>query len=252
MKTQEIAGRAELFTKSRRPPDYRSLFATWISKALYGLSIPLVLAVAIFSYRYLTPFGSRPSQIVANAFARPWLVIHVAGAATALLVGLLQFSATLRRQKPRIHRAVGRTYLVGCLVGGAAGFVLAFGSTAGPVATVGFAGLAIGWIVCAAWGWRLAITGCFAAHRRWMIRSWALTLAAVTLRLDLLIVAWLNLPFHAAYCAITFVCWVPNAVVVELWLRYCDRRVLTGGSPSSRTGRRDQRRAPPHDGRHPG
>jgi hypothetical protein len=53
-------------------------------------------------------------------------------------------------------------------------------------------------------------------HRRWMIRSWALTLAAVTLRLYMLAPGMSSLD---AYRAISFLCWVPNLVVAELYLR---------------------------------
>jgi len=61
--------------------------------------------------------------------------------------------------------------------------------------------------------------GRFVAHRRWMVRSWALTLAAVTLRLYLPLVMVLDLPFLPWYRAISFLAWVPNLVAAELWLR---------------------------------
>ncbi len=76
-------------------------------------------------------------------------------------------------------------------------------------------------------GWRAVLQGRFAVHRRWMIRSWALTLAAVTLRLYLPLVMVLDLPFLPWYRAISFLAWVPNLVVAELWLR------RAGGRPGS-------------------
>jgi hypothetical protein len=59
----------------------------------------------------------------------------------------------------------------------------------------------------------------FVDHRAWMIRSFALTFAAVTLRLYLPLAAVLSLDFVDAYRAISFLAWVPNLVVVELYLR---------------------------------
>ena len=56
-------------------------------------------------------------------------------------------------------------------------------------------------------------------HRKWMIRSFALTFAAVTLRIYLAILPMLPVAFIGAYRAISFLCWVPNALVAELWLR---------------------------------
>jgi hypothetical protein len=60
------------------------------------------------------------------------------------------------------------------------------GSTAGPIATAGFGALGVAWIITTSLGWRAAMRRRLVEHRRWMIRSWALTLAAVTLRLYML------------------------------------------------------------------
>ena len=50
-----------------------------------------------------------------------------------------------------------------------------------------------------------------------MLRSYALTLAAVTLRLYMPAFAIAGVGFDAAYPLIAWLCWVPNLVVVE-WL----------------------------------
>jgi uncharacterized membrane protein len=163
--------------------------------------------------------GLVPPQIAANPFFRPFLYLHVAGAATALLVGPLQFVAAIRVRRRALHRWVGRVYAVGCLVGGAAGLPIAVGSSAGPVASVGFSLLSLGWLATTALGWRAAWQRDFVSHRAWMIRSFALTLAAVTLRLYLPLVPLLPISFIDGYRAISFLCWVPNLIVAELWLR---------------------------------
>jgi uncharacterized membrane protein len=175
--------------------------------------------VALFSYRYLLDLGLVPPEIANNAFRRPWLVVHVTFAATALLVGPIQFWPNLRKRVPALHRALGRIYAVGCLAGGIAGLPLALGSTAGPIATAGFGMLAVGWIATTALAWRTALKRDFAAHRAWMIRSFALSLAAVTLRIYLGLVPLLPFSFADAYRAISFLCWVPNVFVAELYLR---------------------------------
>jgi hypothetical protein len=54
-------------------------------------------------------------------------------------------------------------------------------------------------------------------HRRWMVRNFALTFAAVTLRLYLPASAGAGLGFGPAYAAIAWLCWVPNLVVAE-WI----------------------------------
>lgn len=186
-----------------------------------GLLALLCLGVAAYSARYLMHPPQTSAQALGNVAGVPWLFVHVAGSVTALVLGSLQFLPVLRRGPQ--HRWVGRIYLAGCLIGGTAGLILAPGSFAGPIATAGFGSLAILWITVTLLGWCAALQGRFVAHRRWMIRSWALTLAAVTLRLYLPLVMILDLPFLPWYRAIAFLCWVPNLIAAELWLRWRGR-----------------------------
>jgi uncharacterized membrane protein len=189
---------------------------TWSLWTLYAL---LSAAVAIFSYRYLPRVGPLGPEILANLFARPWLDVHVAGAATALLVGPVQFLPWVRRRFPALHRTLGRIYVIGCLAGGVGGLVMAFGTTAGPIATVGFASLAVCWIVANVQGWRLAVARRLDDHRAWMLRSFAMTFAAVTLRIYIVVLPMLGVAYIDAYRASSFLAWIPNLILVELWLR---------------------------------
>jgi uncharacterized membrane protein YozB (DUF420 family) len=97
--------------------------------------------------------------------------------------------------------------------------MLAFGATTGPISTAGFGSLAVMWFVCTAQGWIAGRRQRFEEHRAWMIRSYALTLAAVTLRLYLPVVLLSGVDFPFAYRAISFLCWVPNLVLAEVYLR---------------------------------
>lgn len=194
----------------------RSL-ARWPSRILWTLGGILSLAIAAYSARYLLHPPRTPAEALGNPLGAPWLVVHVGGAVTALVLGSLQFLPGLRRVGA--HRWIGRTYVLGCLVGGVAGLVLASASSAGLIASAGFGSLAVIWIAVNILGWRAAMERRFDQHRRWMIRSWALTLAAVTLRIYLPLVGVLDLPFLPWYRAIAFLCWVPNLIVAELWLR---------------------------------
>ena len=185
----------------------------------WSLWAVLSVGVALFSYRYVVGIGPFPEEITGNLFASPWLSIHAAAASTALLVAPLQFIARLRKRFPRIHRITGRLYVVACVVGGLTGLPLAWGATAGPIATAGFGILAILWLWTTAVAWRLAVDGRFAEHRRWMIRSIALTAAGIMLRVYLGIMLTLPVEFYEGYRVIAFLCWVPNILLAELYLR---------------------------------
>ena len=185
----------------------------------WGLAGFLSAAIALFSYRYLAGIEPLAPNIVANLYARPFLYLHVAGAATALLVMPLQFLTPLRARRPKLHGWIGRLYVAGCTAGGLGGFVLAFGSTAGLPVTLGFGLLAPIWAGVTIMGWRTAVARRFQEHRAWMIRSAALTFAAVTLRLYLPILQLAGLNFLLAYRLTAFISWIPNLILAELYLR---------------------------------
>jgi uncharacterized membrane protein len=181
----------------------------------------LAIVIGGVSYRYFV-FGlaGAPSNIADNRFAATGaLVAHAGIASTALILGALQFFPRFRARWPAWHRRAGTVYVLCCLLGGAAGLLLAFGASSGPIAGFGFGLLAVCWIGATTQAWRLARARDIVRHRQWMVRSYALTFAAVTLRLYLPLAIMAHLDVINAYRAIAWLCWVPNLVVAELWLR---------------------------------
>lgn len=191
-----------------------------------GLMALLSLPLALLAYGYLFGLTTAPDPVAGNRFLPGLLPAHAALGATALLLGFLQLMPDLRNGYPRTHRWTGRIYAVSCLLGGAAGLVLALGASTGPVTTFGFGSLAVLWMGTTTIGWRMARTGRFADHRRWMIRSFAVTFAFVTFRLELQTgVVLLGLPFAVSYQGAAVLCWITNLLVAELILRRGQARV---------------------------
>jgi uncharacterized membrane protein len=182
----------------------------------------LAVGVALGSYRYLLPGmpGAAPT-VVANHFAGTGaLVLHAGVSATALGLGALQFFPRFRSRRPAWHRRAGTVYVIACMIGGTAAVLLALGASTGPISSVGFGLLGVLWLGCTIQAWRYAKARDFVRHRRWMTRSYALAFDAVTLRLYLPVLAVAHIDFASGYRAISFLCWVPNLIVAELWLRY--------------------------------
>ena len=198
------------------------LFRSLTSRAGWGLAAILSAGVAVYSYRYVPPmeqvFGAGASSVLGNLFARPWLAVHAGMAATALMLGPIQFLPAWRRIKGA-HMWLGRSYVICSILAGLAGLRLAFGTTAGPVAGLGFGTLAVIWLYVTIQAWRLARARRFDEHRRWMIRSFALTFAAVTLRLQTPVSQILGYDFMESYRIIAWSAWVPNLILAEMYLR---------------------------------
>lgn len=187
-------------------------------RAPQALMLLLALLVALASFRLLLPEppGVSP-DVLANRFAQPFLAIHAGLAALALLLGPFQFWGRRDGRRAVWHRFTGALYMAACLLSAPAGLMLALGTTAGPVAVAGFGLLALAWFFTTAQGLRAVLGRRYGEHRRWMIRSFALTFAAVTLRLYLPIAPILGYDFMPAYVAISWLCWVPNLLLAELF-----------------------------------
>jgi uncharacterized membrane protein len=152
-----------------------------------------------------------------------------------MLFGAFQFLKVLRTKAPAVHRWMGRIYIAACLVGGTAGLLIALYSSAGPIAGWGFFTLAVIWLFTTSMAWRSALKRDFASHERWMIRSFALTFAAVTLRLQLPFIFVLDTGFEPAYRIIAWSAWVPNLIVAEICIamRRKPRRPKVTPSPAT-------------------
>ena len=86
--------------------------------------------------------------------------------------------------------------------------------------------MATAWLGTTLVAWRAVRQRRYAAHRRWMIRSFALALSAVTLRVALLVPTLMQLDFLPIYRVTSWASWIVNLLLAELWLR------LTAPSPA--------------------
>ena len=201
----------------------------------WALMAFLAIVVTIIA---LAPYITFNSENFNNATARyttestlryVGLFVHAFSGGIALLIGPFQFLDGFRKRRQNIHRWMGRIYLVSILIGGLSAFIIAPGMISGLVGEVGLLSLAVLWL----WtGWNAYSSirkGDVKSHREWMIRSFALTFAAATLRLWLGTLIATQLPFLQTkyggdfdalfvevYRVVMWLCWVPNIIVAEM------------------------------------
>lgn len=164
---------------------------------------------------------SRPVQVA--------FYVHIVASGLALALGPWQFSKRLRTRHRRMHRWVGRTYMITLALGSVAAFIMSMFNSVGISGFFGFASLAVLWGWTALRGYKAARARQFRDHEAWMIRNFALTYAAVTLRLWLGLLIMVQLPFsdgreftdifNQAYGPLPYLCWIPNIVVAEFMVR---------------------------------
>jgi uncharacterized membrane protein len=144
---------------------------------------------------------------------------HTMGGAIAILIAPFQLITTLRTTRPRVHVWMGRAYLIAVLTGALGALYFAPQSTAGTLGSVGFTTLALFWLYSGARAYFAIRRGNVQMHRRWILRNYALTFAAATLRIQLPLLIMGGVAFPVAYTLVAWISWVPNWLIVEGWLR---------------------------------
>ncbi len=156
------------------------------------------------------------SEELLNSFWIKAFYVHIIPGGMALLVGWPQFSVRLRKNRMALHRVLGKMYMIAVAFSGFAGLYISINATGGIVAKLGFGCLAIVWLFSTFMGWKKVRKGKIIEHQQWMIRSYALCFAAVTLRIWLPSFIITGLPFLTGYVIISWLCWVPNLIVAEM------------------------------------
>jgi uncharacterized membrane protein len=147
--------------------------------------------------------------------------VHVFSAVLALMAGFTQFSGDILRNRPSLHRLVGRLYAYDILlINFPAGMVLAVCANGLLPGRIAFVLLDSLWFTFTYIGVMAARQGRINRHKAFMIRSYALTFSAITLRTWKFILSRTTHidPLHL-YMIDAWMGFVPNLLVAEWWIR---------------------------------
>ena len=166
------------------------------------------------SYRYATTLFD--NSVVSSNVA---LLIHIVTALPCLLIGPILFVQAIRRHHLNVHRVLGRCYVFTVFISAPIGFALAAVNQFGWVSRAGFMSLAAVWFLTTFVGFRRIRARDVVSHRRWMIRSYAISIAVISVRfLD----APEGISRETWYPIMTWACWIPNILIAQAYLRITD------------------------------
>jgi hypothetical protein len=153
--------------------------------------------------------------------------IHVYASLWVLFAGFTQFSKRLLKNSPRVHRVMGYIYVCNVLlITGPAGFIMGFYANGGLLSRVAFVLLAALWMSFTAIAFMKAKQRKFVEHRQFMIRSYALTLSALTLRAWKFAITNTTDAIHPmdVYRIVAWLGWGLNLIIAEWLIRTESRR----------------------------
>lgn len=213
-------------------------------KVLNGLFVGGAILVAVYAWvvygfltEWLIPLGSVVGDEMGEVLRkeRVAVYIHILASAFSLAIGPFQVIPSWRKTHMLGHRRAGRIYFLTCITGAISGMLLALEAQGGTVGKVGFFLLGLFWLVSTLTG---LVAVAFPAirsvpvHERAMQISCALTYAAVTLRIYLPIAILNPEHFQELYAAISFLCWVPNLIALEIIRWYFKRQEASTPVPA--------------------
>lgn len=205
-----------MFSNKAVPPSNGGL----LKKIGWSAMTILALLMFLIASRYLTLnpevyFEEQKAIYISHMVG---ILSHVMGAMLAIIIGPFQFlPQSVTRRYLKLHRWLGKTYMIAVLFGGLSGLYMSFLAYGGLPAQVGFAVLAIAWLFSGYMAYKHIRNREIQLHRQWMIRNYALTFAGVMLRLWLAIFEVSGVEFVQSYILVAWLSWVPNLMIAE-WM----------------------------------
>ena len=183
-------------------------FFSWLMLKIVLLYTPMRLDIAFLQLK---------QQYIHIDAWRVSFFIHVFSSMFALMAGFSQFSKKLLHTKPILHRRLGYAYVINIMcITGPAGLVMSFYANGGLLSRIAFVMLSVLWMFFTATAVYKAIKKDFAAHRAFMIRSYALTLSALSLRMwKVLFAEFTNIGPMDRYRIIAWLGWGLNLLIAE-------------------------------------
>ena len=169
-------------------------------------------------------FLQTKQHVIHLAHYRWAFYLHIFSSLYILAAGLTQFSDFTTKKNLFLHRWIGKGYVLLVLfVSAPAGFVMAYYANGNSSTQFSFMLLSVLWFATT---WKaydvIKNQKNIEAHRRWIIRSYALTLSAITLRIMQFFIANYveTISPEESYNLIAYPSWVLNIVVGELYIRF--------------------------------
>lgn len=200
---------------------------SWVSIIIFAIIIGLYPLLYYFVDMKTTGLlSTKPRALLSNSVWHAAFYTHITFGGIALLTGWSQFSQKLREKYLNTHRLVGKIYVIAVVLSSISGLFIAFFATGGIGNVLGFGILAVIWFISVFNAYASILKRDIYQHENWMIRNYALTLAAVTLRIWLpLLSSFVFHDFIPAYRIVSWLCWVPNLIIAEILISKRQARV---------------------------
>ena len=186
-----------------------------------GVMLTKILPYMTFE-RAINFLGTKSDAVLDRTYFMVAFYIHITSSVLAILGGIFQFFPKILRGYPKVHIFIGKIYIASILLLAApSGLVLAAFANGGLPAKVGFTLQCLVWWGMTYAAWQAIMEKNWEKHAAMMIRSYAVTLAAMSLRTEsyALVYFWETKPMET-YVTVTWLSWVGNFFIAELLIYF--------------------------------
>ena len=149
-----------------------------------GVLLFLFLIAIIFITDEIKYFGLKQDILGRYWDIKWWLISHLSGGILALILGPLQFWTKFRNKFLKLHRTLGKIYLIAILIASLSSTYMAWNTAVAIHFTwaLSLQVLAFMWIATAFMAYRTIRLKRIQQHKEWMIRSYIVTFGFVAFR----------------------------------------------------------------------
>ena len=196
----------------------------WVILVVHAIGVGLYPSVYFIMGRHYGVFQSKTDAVLNNVLWNIQFYTHITLGGLALLIGWTQFSLKQRTNHLKLHRQIGKVYVIAALFSSIAGVYIAMYAQGGIIASLGFMCLGIIWFFTTLSAYIEIGNKRIKEHQNMMIYSYAACFSAVTLRIYLYPLAFLFHDFIKAYLTVAWLCWVPNIIVAYFLVKRLQRQ----------------------------
>ena len=189
---------------------------------LYCSYLLVLLSIPYLAFKPGIEFLETKQLIYHLEWWRYSFYIHVFSSPFVIVFGLLQFNRLLIHRYKKAHRILGVCYLLLVVfIAGPSALLMGLYANGGYLAQISFVFLSCIWIAFTFLAYFRARKHDYISHSKWMLRSYALTLSAVTLRIYSYLFDFWNVPIppKETYILLGYLSWIPNLLMAEIVIR---------------------------------
>ena len=203
-----------------------SKYFLWLAYAYFSYLLLLITLQYIPYHTDVAFLRIKQDVIVFNHYKVAFFT-HVYTSIFLMVFGAIQFSKYIQKKYVKLHRVSGRLYVgILLLLSGPSGLIMSYYANGGLVAQVSFLLLSSFWILFTFLSFYFILKRQVVKHQKFAIRSFALTLSAISLRLFKYLLVLFFEPFPMdAYRIAAWSGWTFNLLLAEIIIYYKFSRI---------------------------